>query len=269
MKLGILTSVQTRHRYFVNRLCSCFDVRAVVYETIAYAPENISPSELTVDEQGIVDRHFEDRACQEERFFGGGAAPIEPDGDCMVLNLAPGLLNDPDTMRSLDAAGVDAVVVFGTNLITAPLLNRFPHRMLNMHLGLSPYYRGTATNFYPLLNDEPEYVGATIHLLDAGIDTGPILRHARPAIVADDGPHTIGCKAIESGIDAMIDVLADFQNDRMRPVSQWPVDNPRLCLRRDYDVRQVVELHRKLDAGLIPRYVERASRVRTGFRLME
>ena len=63
MKLGILTSVQTRHRYFVNRLCSCFDVRAVVYETIAYAPENISPSELTVDEQGIVDRHFEDRAC--------------------------------------------------------------------------------------------------------------------------------------------------------------------------------------------------------------
>ncbi len=269
MKLAILTSVQTRHLYFANRLRSCFEVRAVAYETIAYAPEDVRPPRLSAHDQSIVDHHFEDRTQQELRFFGADAAPIEPGSDCVVLKLAPGTLNDPATLQSLDDAGVDTVAVFGTNLIKSVLLNRYADRMVNMHLGLSPYYRGTATNFYPLLNEEPEYVGATIHLLDTGIDTGPILRHARPAITADDGPHTIGCKAIASGIEAMIAVLADLRDDRLNPVPQWPVDNPKLCLRKDYDVRQVVELYRKLEAGLIPLYVERASHVRTSLQLVE
>jgi hypothetical protein len=45
--------------------------------------------------------------------------------------------------------------------------------------------------------------------------------------------------------------------------------NARLYLRKDYHPRQVVELYRKLDAGLIPRYVQRAEAVRNRLRLLE
>jgi methionyl-tRNA formyltransferase len=148
-------------------------------------------------------------------------------------------------------------------------LDRFPERAINLHLGLSPYYRGTATNFYPLLNEEPQYVGATIHLLDAGIDSGPILKHARPTITTADRPHTIGCKAILAGIEAMFAVLHDLERGKLAPVPQWEVPNARVYLRKDYHPRQVVELYRKLDAGLIPQYVERASEVAGRVRLVE
>ena len=52
------------------------------------------------------------------------------------------------------------------------------------------------TNFWPLVNGEPEYCGATIHFLDVGVDTGPIIAHVRPEIAAGDGPHDIGNKTI-------------------------------------------------------------------------
>ena len=49
---------------------------------------------------------------------------------------------------------------------------------INIHAGLSPYYRGSDCNFWALYDDNPHLVGATIHLLSKGLDNGPILYHA-------------------------------------------------------------------------------------------
>ncbi len=312
MRFGILTSVETRHQFFVRALCEHFDVAAVGYEQTGYSPATILPNELRPDEVCVVKEHFAERARQEERYLGAtrpslargersldtppplrGGERSSPgyagrcvkgkdhggtegrDGgtkarsDALRNSIPHGALNSDATLEFLESAGVETLVVYGTNLIKEPLLEHFGGRIVNMHLGLSPYYRGTATNFYPLLNEEPEYVGATIHLIDSGIDSGPIFRHARPVIVAGDRPHTIGCKAILAGIEAMIAVLREFESGQIEPVPQWKVPNARLYLRRDYHPRQVVELYRKLDGGLISRYVERADRVRNRFRLLE
>ncbi len=269
MRLAVLTSVETRHRYLVRRLLHEFQLVGVAYEETGYSPAKIDDSDLTPEEVRIVAGHFAQRSIQETAFFGSDSEFVEPDGSCCVRHLGPGTLNSNDTLTLLTGAATDTVVVFGTNLVRPPLLGRWPGRMINMHLGLSPYYRGTATNFYPLLNEEPEYVGATIHLLDPGIDSGPILRHARPPIAADDTPHTIGCKAILAGIEALIEVLRDLQQGICRPVPQWPVGRPRLYRRKDYHPRQVVELYSKIEGGLLPRYIERAPEVADRVRLVE
>ncbi len=303
MKIAVLTSVETRHRYFANALRACHDVVAVVYEETGYTPG--STPTLTVEEFRIVKHHFAERARQEEAFFGAAGEFVrEGDDRCRVMHLVPKELNTQTTLAFLEGrssndslqgtggevqsrtsdhgssrpstfdlrpstAAADTLVVFGTNLIKDPILRRYRGRIINMHLGLSPYYRGTATNFYPLLYGEPEYVGATIHLIDAGIDSGPILAHARPEIVAEDMPHTIGCKAIQAGTDKLIAVLRDFEQGGVQPVPQWKVPNARLCLRKDYHPRQVVELYQKIEAGLIRDYVRRAEHVRGRIRLVE
>ncbi|HNQ21839.1 MAG TPA: formyl transferase [Phycisphaerae bacterium] len=268
MRIGILTSIERRHRYFVEALRARFEVVAVGYEETGYSPADTTHYDLTPEEERIVLAHFTERARQEQAFLGD-APLLEDTPACRVRRLAPGKLNTDATPAFLRAAGVDMVVVYGTNLIKQPLLGGWPGRMLNLHLGLSPYYRGTATNFYPLLNDEPEYVGATIHLIDPGIDSGPIFRHARPEIVADDRPHTIGCKAILAGTGAMMDVLGALSAGRITPVAQWEVPNAKLYLRKHYHPRQVVQLACMVDDGLIPRYVARAPRAAPRVRLVQ
>ncbi len=256
MRIGILTSIDTRHRYFANALCDDFDVVAIGYEETGYSPAAQPPDGLTPDERRIVEHHFAERAIQEEVFFGHAAAFVERTPKTSVLQICAGQLNTSETLESFLAQDVDTVVVYGTNLIREPLIARWPGRMLNMHLGLSPYYRGTATNFYPLVNEELQYVGATIHLIDAGIDSGPIVRHARPKIVTGDMPHTIGCKAILAGIEAVKKSLFILERDgELHTESQWKVPAPRLYLRKDYDPRHVVKLYQKIEAGMIDRYV--------------
>lgn len=259
MRVAILTSVETRHRFFANAIHRRFEAAAIVYARPTYAPAEVDDSELTSDEQAIVRAHFAERSRQEELFFGHLAGWIESGTACPVQHVEPGRLNTLETAQSLQDRGINTIVVFGTDLIKPPLLAPDVWTMINMHLGLSPYYRGTATNFYPLLNEEPEYVGATIHRLDAGIDSGPILQHARPEIVASDGPHAIGCKAISAGIAAMADVLEIIQKDGEMPgVPQWREENSKIYYRRDYHPRQIVELYQKLERGMLSRVLSEA-----------
>jgi len=256
MRIGLLTSIEIRHRYFARAICGRFPVVAVVYAKPTYTPSTVEVSDLTADEETIVVEHFRERERQEQLYFGHDAEFVGDSPQCALRNVEAGRLNTCETVTFLESHGVDTVVVFGTDLIRPPLLSVCPGRMVNLHLGLSPYYRGTATNFYPLLNGESEYVGATIHVIDAGVDSGPILRHARPTIVADDKPHTIGCKAIQAGIEAMIAVLERLARDgTIVGVSQWKEPNARLYLRKDYHPRQVVELYRKMESGLIREFV--------------
>jgi methionyl-tRNA formyltransferase len=262
MDIAILTSDDVRHRYFVNAIRARHNVVAVGYQDTRYVPKKAADAP-DVDEATArtVRHHFDERKRQEANYFGHDAEFIEHGLRTHVHRFTTETLNTPETAEFLRGAGSELVLIYGTSLIKAPLLDAFAGRMVNMHLGLSPYYRGTATNFYPLVNDEPEYVGATIHLIDAGIDSGDILYHARPEITADDMPHTVGCKAILAGIEKVHQAIQDFETESVHPVRQWDVPNARLYLRKDYHPSQVARLYELIEDGLFPRYVERRADV--------
>jgi phosphoribosylglycinamide formyltransferase 1 len=256
VKFAVLTSHDTRHRYFANVVTDALDVVAIGYQETAYIPADTDRDTIDPDTAAILKQHFDERTRQEQAYFGHASAFIEDSPKCAVRRLDPTTLSSEETVQFLEEQGTEAVLVYGTSLIKPPLLDHFAGRMINMHLGLSPYYRGTATNFYPLLNKEPEYVGATIHLIDAGIDSGAIIHHARPEITADDMPHTVGCKAILCGIEKIIQSAKELESGNLRPVPQWPVPSPKLYLRRDYHPSQVVELYNHIAEGLFKTYAE-------------
>jgi len=287
MRVGILTSDDVRHRYFVNAMRAKVNVVAVCYQDTRYHPATAAARKIAETASSsqaaapagvreadaermakVVKQHFDERTRQEQRFFGHDAEFVMDSSTCRVFTATPATLNSPETVAQLRDAGVHAVIVYGTSLIREPLLSAFAGRMINMHLGLSPYYRGTATNFYPLLNDEPEYIGVTIHHIDSGIDSGAIIHQGRPDITADDMPHTVGCRAIEVGIELMIQTMRELEAGMLRSVPQWPVPNPRLYLRRDYHPSQVVRLYEMIADGLFPRYAARKDEVAPRVRLV-
>ena len=58
-------------------------------------------------------------------------------------------------------------------LIQKDVLDLLPGKFINLHISLLPYNRGADPNIWSILEDTPK--GCTIHLIDNGIDTGPIL----------------------------------------------------------------------------------------------
>ena len=76
----------------------------------------------------------------------------------------------------LEEHGVELVVLAGyMHLLTKPFLDRFPERIVNVHPSLLPDFPG-AHAIEDALAADVEMTGVTIHLVDEGLDTGPILR---------------------------------------------------------------------------------------------
>lgn len=95
------------------------------------------------------------------------------------------------TAKQLLAAGVDLVCLAGfMRLVKAPLLEAFPDRILNIHPSLLPAYPGMAA-WEQAVADGADESGCTVHLVDQGMDTGPILAQARVPILAADTPASL------------------------------------------------------------------------------
>ncbi|MEO5576636.1 MAG: phosphoribosylglycinamide formyltransferase [Gaiellaceae bacterium] len=76
----------------------------------------------------------------------------------------------------LQEQGVRLVVCAGyMHLLTAPFLARFPERIVNVHPSLLPKFPG-ARALDDALAAGVETTGVTVHLVDEGLDTGPVIR---------------------------------------------------------------------------------------------
>ncbi|MTI45774.1 formyl transferase-like protein [Roseibium hamelinense] len=144
-------------------------------------------------------------------------------------------INDARFVELVRAQKPDLIVVMGTCLIGRRLMDCAP-LVLNMHTGLSPYYRGGRTNFWPFVEGEPGYFGVTIHKMSGGIDAGDILHSRRIAVSAGDDFGTINSRAIVTGTDLMIDVIRRVSDGSAAFLPQWTCG--RLYFDKDWDFRK-------------------------------
>ena len=116
-------------------------------------------------------------------------------------------LADYDGREARDAAmadwlqeqGVTLVVLAGyTHLLTSPFLERFPDAIVNVHPSLLPSFPGAHAVEEQLAAGVTES-GATVHLVDTGVDSGPILAQERVPVLEDDTAETLHerIKAVE------------------------------------------------------------------------
>lgn len=84
-------------------------------------------------------------------------------------------------------ADVTLIVSYGyRHLIRSAILDHVEQRAVNLHISLLPWNRGADPNLWSFLEDTPK--GVTVHWVDPGIDTGPIL--AQTEVTFGEG-HTL------------------------------------------------------------------------------
>jgi methionyl-tRNA formyltransferase len=127
---------------------------------------------------------------------------------------------------------------------------------INLHSGLSPYYRGTWSYGWPIVNNEPEYIGATVHHVDPGIDTGDVIYQTRPVLDETDDLNTIFLKVVAEGIELVADAIEGMT--ARGGVESWrqPKEAGRLYLSRDPNGDAARLCLSRLEAGLIKKYNE-------------
>jgi methionyl-tRNA formyltransferase len=181
--------------------------------------------------------------------FGGASPPALPGG--LVHRVASH--NGPDCLALLDRFTPDVIAVYGTDIIRAPVFQRSRLATVNMHTGLSPAYRGSDTVFWPLHDETPDQIGVTIHLMDAGVDSGPILATGKPRIAADDDEHSLFFKCVRTGTPLYIEAIRSIVAGTANPEPQ-ALETGRSFRFVDRTFRAERRVERLLRKGLLRRH---------------
>jgi phosphoribosylglycinamide formyltransferase-1 len=103
---------------------------------------------------------------------------------------------DAALVAALQEAGVELVVLAGfMRIITTVLLDAFPLRIINIHPALLPAFPGLHVQ-QQALDYGARFSGCTVHFVDGGVDTGPIISQAVVPVLPDDTAETLAARIL-------------------------------------------------------------------------
>lgn len=123
-----------------------------------------------------------------------------------------------ELLKTVDSFSPDLIVLAGFLVVIPPEMTRkYANRMINIHPSLIPSFCGTG--FYGLKVHEAalargvKVVGATVHFVDEGTDTGPILLQKAVEVLPGDTPESLQRRVMEEAewkiLPRAIDLIAN------------------------------------------------------------
>ena len=108
-------------------------------------------------------------------------------------------------------------VLYG-EILRQPVIDLFPHGIANVHPSYLPYGRGAHPNAWALATGEP--AGVTLHLIDSGVDSGPILAQQSVTVHATDDAHLLYGRLMEAAVLVLDDALPQWLAGSLAPRPQ-------------------------------------------------
>jgi phosphoribosylglycinamide formyltransferase-1 len=175
------------------------------------------PAEIALVVSNVADAPGLDRA----RELGLPAAAIphrgEPDRSS----------HERRVLAALVEAGVQWVCLAGyMRLLSPAFLAAYPQRVVNIHPSLLPAFPGTDAQ-RQALEHGVKVSGCTVHLVDEGLDSGPIVVQRTVPVADDDTPETLAERILAAEHQAYAEALSRLLTE------PWEVVGRRLVFRRD------------------------------------
>jgi folate-dependent phosphoribosylglycinamide formyltransferase PurN len=113
----------------------------------------------------------------------------------------------------LVSAQPDIVVVNGTRIISKEILECCNAIFINMHVGITPHYRGSHGGYWALYHNDAKNFGTTIHIVDKGVDTGGVIKQVFGTIADSDNFTTYPVLQAAIGIQVIPEVINSIINN--------------------------------------------------------
>lgn len=117
--------------------------------------------------------------------------------------------------KRLQEYGVDAILLAGYMRIVGPtLLNAYPYKILNIHPSVLPAFRGLHAQ-KQALEAGVSNTGCTVHFVDAGVDTGPVIMQAIVPVHREDTVHSLSERILQEEHRIYPEAVRLFCNDAL------------------------------------------------------
>ena len=158
MKITVFTSNQPRHLSLIQQLASISTQTFAVMECNTVFPGQVDDF---FRKSEVMQQYFGHVMAAEKSLFGD--IHFLP-SNARTLSIKGGDLNRLNAETLAPALESDVYIVFGASYIKGWLIDFLvDKKAVNIHMGVSPYYRGSSCNFWALYDHKPEFVGSTVH----------------------------------------------------------------------------------------------------------
>jgi len=135
-----------------------------------------------------------------------------------VSVIAVDSVNMPSAIEQIRIIGPAAVFLVSCRMLSASTLAAMPCPVINFHAGINPQYRGLMGGYWARVENDEDNFGATVHLVDAGVDTGDILYRSHMIPSKNDTMHTYPLLQTAASTDIAIRAIDDVLSGNLKPL---------------------------------------------------
>jgi len=155
-------------------------------------------------------------------------------------------LKDPSTLEEIRSLSPDVgVSVMFDYILGKDFLNLFPKGCFNLHPSYLPYNKGAFANVWAIVDRTP--AGVTFHVVDEGVDTGPIVAQKRVRIEPVDTGETLYRKLERAGVELFMETWPEVEDGTYELKYQSPAEG-KVHKRSDVDQIDRIDLDREYKA---------------------
>jgi len=192
MEICLITGDHPRHKYFAKKLILSEKISGWVIESREkMIPQ--PPSELDFSLKQLFVYHFEERERVEQDVFFVDNVSI----DLAIMKVDKKNLNSETTSKFINKLKPKLIISYGCHLLSDNFMKTVNCRFWNVHGGLSPYYRGVITHFWPSYFLEPQMTGMTLHETTRFLDAGSVIFQTAAPLVRGDTLHRLAARNVE------------------------------------------------------------------------
>ena len=249
-KLVVLIGDDLRHQYFLFQLNSKHSISAVFIEKSEY-PQPIAKTE---NEKNAWTWFFERRKTFEYETITP-TLNIKTLNNPDVFHVKKNELNSLKTLTRLKEISPDFIACFGTGILHERILSNFPDCIFNLHIGIPEYYRGSSCNFWPIYNSDLKNLGATVHIIEKGIDTGKIAGAKLITLDPEDNEQTLTWKTIHVGTQLMVETIEKWKLGMLYLKEQKQVGT--LYKMNEFNPAAILRIKKMVESGELKLQIEK------------
>lgn len=132
-------------------------------------------------------------------------------------------LNHKEAHGAVAALQPDVLVRVSGGVLKRPTFGQARLAALNIHHGVAPRIRGMWSIPWGIVEGRPDWMGATVHEIDDGIDTGRVFWRGSPQIAPGDTATALYFRVHLEAVDALVSVIRTYARGETPPV--WRTDD--------------------------------------------
>ena len=141
-----------------------------------------------------------------------------PTVDSRIRRVAVPSVNSPDLLKALAEIRPAALLLVSCRMMKAETLAAIACPVLNLHAGINPQYRGLQGGYWSRIRSDEANFGATVHLVDPGVDTGGVIYQQRLQPSKRDTMHTYPLLQTAASTGIVVKAMHDAVAGNLKPL---------------------------------------------------